>query len=139
MDCLLCQKHAGQIALPPGEYIYSGEHWLVCHAPVDKGPLGTLFIESRRHFLDFAEADEQELQVYGPLLKKVYTGLKSLTGAERIYQVVLLEGIPHFHSWLVPRRKEDQERGMAFLTKDITCKLSQAEALATELRKALGT
>ena len=137
MDCLLCQKHAGQVALPPGGYIYSGDHWLVCHAPVEKGPLGTLFIESRRHFLDYAEADEQELQAYGPLLKKVYSALKALTGAERVYQVVLLEGIPHFHSWLVPRRKEDQERGMPYLTKDRICTQDEAEGLATELQKAL--
>ena len=55
-------------------------HWLVCHAPVDKGPLGTLFIESRRHFLDFAEANDEELAAYGPLLKKVYAALKSRDG-----------------------------------------------------------
>ncbi len=45
MDCFLCQKHEGQVAPPPGGYIYEGEHWLICHAPADRGPLGTLFIE----------------------------------------------------------------------------------------------
>jgi diadenosine tetraphosphate (Ap4A) HIT family hydrolase len=114
MDCFLCQKHNGQIAPPPGGYIYEGEYWLVCHAPADKGPLGTLFIESQRHFLDFAEASEEELATYGALLKKVYAALKSLTGAERVYQVVFLEGIPHFHAWLIPRRA-GEEKGMAFL------------------------
>lgn len=44
MKCFLCQKHAGEIASPPGGYIYDDLHWMVCHAPVDKGPLGTLFI-----------------------------------------------------------------------------------------------
>ena len=39
MDCFLCQKHKGEVASPPGGYIYEGAHWLVCHAPVDKGPL----------------------------------------------------------------------------------------------------
>ena len=80
MDCFLCQKHKGEVAPPPGGYIYEGAHWLVCHAPVDKGPLGTLFIESRRHFLDFAEANDEELAAYGPLLKKVYAALKSADG-----------------------------------------------------------
>lgn len=122
--------------MPPGGYIYESEHWLVCHAPVDKGPLGTLFIESRRHFLDFAEADEEELAAYGPLLKKVYAALKSLTGAERVYHVVFLEGIPHFHAWLVPRREGD-EKGMAFLSKDIVCEQAYAKKLADALRIAL--
>jgi diadenosine tetraphosphate (Ap4A) HIT family hydrolase len=98
--------------------------------------LGTLFIESRRHFLDFAEADEEELAEYGPLLKRVYAALKSLTGAERVYQVVFLEGIPHFHAWLIPRR-EGEEKGMAFLSKDIVCEQERAEELAKNLREML--
>jgi diadenosine tetraphosphate (Ap4A) HIT family hydrolase len=137
MECFLCQKHTGNVAPPPGGYIYDGEHWLVCHAPVDKGPLGTLFIESRRHFLDFAEANEEELAAYGSLLKKIYAALKSRTGAERVYQVVFLEGIPHFHAWLVPRRVEDEERGLPFIAKDIVCEQKEVEKLAGELRELL--
>ena len=137
MDCLLCQKHAGQVAAPPGGYIYEGEHWMVCHVPINKGPLGTLFIEARRHFLDFSEANQAELAGYGPLLKRVYAALKSLTGAERIYQVVFVEGIPHLHTWLVPRRMEDQERGVRFLAKDSVCEQADAEELSAVLREAL--
>jgi diadenosine tetraphosphate (Ap4A) HIT family hydrolase len=136
INCFLCQKHAGEVAPPPGGYIYESTHWLVCHGPVDKGPLGTLFIESRRHFLDFAQANEEELAEYGPLLKKVYATLKSLTGAERVYQVVFLEGIDHFHAWLVPRRKDD-EHGVPFISKDIVCEQEDVEELAEKLRKVL--
>jgi diadenosine tetraphosphate (Ap4A) HIT family hydrolase len=138
VDCFLCQKHEGEVASPPGGYIYEGAHWLVCHAPADKGPLGTLFIESRRHFLDFAEANEEELAEYGPLVKKVYAALKSLTGAERVYQVVFLEGIPHFHAWLIPR-KEGEEKGMAFLAKDIVCEQAEAENLSEKLQQVLNS
>jgi diadenosine tetraphosphate (Ap4A) HIT family hydrolase len=136
MECFLCQKHSGEVAPPPGGYIYKNEHWLVCHAPVDKGPLGTLFIESRRHFLDFAEANEEELAEYGPLLKKVYAALKTLTGAKRVYQVVFLEGIPHFHAWLIPRR-EGEEKGMAFLSKDIVGEQEEAERLSKTLQETM--
>ena len=138
MDCFLCQKHAGRVAPPPGGYIYENTHWLVCHAPVDKDLLGTLFIESQRHILDFAEADEEELASYGPLLKKVYAVLKSLTRAERIYQIVFLEGIPHFHAWLVPRREGD-EKGVPFIAKDIVCDQEEAEKLVEALRQALNS
>ena len=137
MTCFLCQKHKGKIAPPPGGYIYEDKHWKICHATVDKGPLGTLFIESRRHFLDFAEANKEELEVYGPLLKRVYLALKSETGAERVYQVVFLEGVAHLHAWLVPRRKEDVERGVPFILKDITCKQADTEKLMISLRKLL--
>lgn len=136
MECYLCQKHKSQVALPPGGYIYEGRHWLVCHAPADKGPLGTLFIESRRHFLDFAEANHEELAAYGPLLKKVYAALKSVTEAERVYQIVFLEGIAHFHAWLVPRRESD-EKGMPFLAKDIVCNQDDAEKLVEKLHTIL--
>jgi histidine triad (HIT) family protein len=136
MDCFLCQKHDGQVAPPPGGYIYEGKYWMICHAPMDKGPLGTLFIESRRHFLDFAEANEDELAEYGPLLKKVYTALKSLTKAERVYQVSFVEGIPHLHIWLIPRREGD-EKGVPFISKDIVCEQEAAEELAEKLRKVM--
>ena len=137
MDCFLCQKHDGRVARPPGGYIYEDANWMVCHAPVDKGPLGTLFIESKRHFLDFSEATLEETASYGPMLKKLYTELKALTGAERIYQVIMLEGVPHFHAWLVPRAKEISERGIAFLGKDTSCYEANAIQLATWLREAL--
>jgi diadenosine tetraphosphate (Ap4A) HIT family hydrolase len=137
MDCFLCQKHAGEVASPPGGYIYEDAHWRVCHAPVDKGPLGTLFIESQRHFLDFSEASPDEVASYGPLLKKLYTELKSITGAERVYQVVMLEGVAHFHAWLVPRTREIPERGIQFLEKNFTCNDSDAQKLTNALRKAM--
>jgi diadenosine tetraphosphate (Ap4A) HIT family hydrolase len=137
MKCFLCQKHAGKVAPPPGGYIYEDVHWRVCHAPVDKGPLGTLFIESQRHFLDFSEILPDEADSYGPLLQKLYAELKPLTGAERVYQVVMLEGVPHFHAWLVPRTREIPERGIKFLEKDLTCEESDVQKLAAALREAM--
>jgi diadenosine tetraphosphate (Ap4A) HIT family hydrolase len=137
MECFLCKKHTGEFARPPGGYVYEDTHWKVCHAPVDKGPLGTLFVESKRHFLDFAGMFPDEASSYGILLKKLYTELKVLTGAERIYLIVMLEGTPHFHAWLLPRTKEIPERGVEFLQKDFTCNETDAQKLATALREAL--
>lgn len=107
-------KHRGEVTPPPGGYIYESPYWLVCHAPVDKGPLGTLFVELRRHFLDFAEAKADELAAYGPLPKKVYAALKSLTAVERVYHGILTEGLPQFHAWLVTRRQND-EKGVTLM------------------------
>jgi len=136
-DCFLCRKHAGLEAKPPGGYIYADENWMVCHAPPEKGPLGSLFIESRRHLLDFAEMTGSELHSYGELLGSIYPLLKTALNALRVYSVVLLEGVPHFHNWLIPRRAEDQERGMKLLMKDLNCDVKDAEALASQLEHQL--
>ena len=137
MDCFLCRKHNGQEAAPPGGYIYEDEHWMICHAPGKLGPLGTLFLESKRHFLDYAEMTAEESASLGKVMRKIYRALKLHTEAERVYQVTLIDGVPHFHSWLVPRRKEDTERGMKFLARDDSCSEDEASALAGRLRTTL--
>jgi diadenosine tetraphosphate (Ap4A) HIT family hydrolase len=136
-DCFLCRKHNGEEPAPPGGYIYEDEHWMVCHAPGKLGPLGTLFIESRRHFLDYAEMTDEESSSLGDVMKKIYHALKLHTGAERVYQVTLMEGVPHFHSWFVPHHKEDTERGIKFLARDDSCSDEDASALADKLREAM--
>jgi diadenosine tetraphosphate (Ap4A) HIT family hydrolase len=86
---------------------------------------------------DFAEFNEEENSSFGMLTRGVYAASKSLTKAERIYQASMIEGIPHFHAWLIPRGKEDKERGVTFLEKDVTCKTAEAEELAVALRHAM--
>jgi diadenosine tetraphosphate (Ap4A) HIT family hydrolase len=137
MNCFICRKHNGQELAPPGGYIYEDEHWMVCHAPANLGPLGTLFIESRRHFLDFAEFNDEEQASYGILAKRISAILKQLTNAERIYQVSMVVGIPHFHAWLVPRTQDISDHGIAFLARDDSCTEEDAIALAGKLREAM--
>lgn len=136
-SCFLCRKHEGEETAPPGGYIYEDEHWMVCHAPAKLGPLGTLFIESKRHFLDYADMMDQESASLGDVMRDVYRALKRHTQAERVYQVTLLEEIPHFHSWLVPRRKEDPEKGIKFLARDDSCSEEEASLLAEKLRASI--
>jgi len=135
--CFICRKHKRQEATPPGEYIYEDEYWMVCHAPAKLGPLGTLFIESKRHFLDYAEMTDEESASLGYVMRKIYHALKLRTGAERVYQVTLIDGVPHFHSWLVSHRKEDTEKGLKFLARDDSCNEEDAVALARKLREAM--
>ena len=136
-NCLICSKHKGQEAIPPGGYIYENEHWMVCHAPVNIGPLGTLFIESKRHFLDFAEFNDDEQATYGRVARRVSAALKQLTDATRIYHLSTVEGVPHFHVWLVPRTKDIPERSLAFLARDDSCEEKDAIELANKLRELM--
>lgn len=135
--CFICRKHQGSEAAPPGDYIFEDEHWMICHAPGKLGPLGTLFIESRRHFLDYSEMTKEEAGSLGGVLKQVFSALRDHTHAERIYQLMTMEGQPHFHAWIVPRLKEVSERGLKFLARDDTCEDTEAAALAERLRAAL--
>jgi diadenosine tetraphosphate (Ap4A) HIT family hydrolase len=135
--CFICRKHKGQEVAPPGGYIYEDEYWMICHAPGKLDPLGTLFIESKRHFLDYAEMTDEESDSLGHVMRKIYGALKFHTEAERIYQVTLMDGVPHFHSWLVPHRKDDSEKGMKFLARDDSCSEEEASALADKLRKEM--
>lgn len=135
--CFICRKHNGHEVAPPGGYIYEDAHWMVCHAPAELGPLGTLFIESRRHFLDYSEMTVEESASLGDVLKKIYQALRMHTDVERIYQLTTMEGQPHFHSWLVPRGKDATERGLKFLAKDDSCSEEAARVLASKLREAM--
>lgn len=138
LTCFICLKHQGLEAAPPGGYIYEDEHWMLCHAPGKLGPLGTLFIESRRHFLDYSEMTEEEAASLGGVLSRAFAALREHTQAERIYQLMTMEGQPHFHAWIVPRRREVLERGLKFLARDDSCEDGEAAALAGKLRTSLG-
>ena len=136
-NCFICRKHKGQEVAPPGGYIYEDAYWMVCHAPAKVGPLGTLFIESKRHFLDYSDMTSEESATLGIVLKRIYSALKAHTDAERIYQLATMEGQPHFHSWLVPRGKDVTERGLKFLAKEDSCSEEDASVLAGNLREAM--
>ena len=136
-DCFICRKHNGQEPVPLGGYIYEDEHWMVCHAPGKLGPLGTLFIEAKRHFLDYAEMTDDESDSLGNVLKRTYSALRTNMDVERIYQLSTMEGQPHFHCWVVPRGKEISERGLKFLARDDTCSDEDAAELAKKLREAM--
>ena len=104
-DCFICRKHQGLEEAPAGGYIHYTPHWHICHAPTDSNPLGTLLIESSRHFLDPSAMNAGEQASYGPLLHHLYTAIKAYTDAARVYQLVFLEGVPHYHalgSYLAP-------------------------------------
>lgn len=139
MSCLICRKHAGAAIAPPGGYLYQDENWMVCHFFADRSIPGQLVIESKRHVLDFGEMTDQEVQGYGLLLKRLYSAVKQVTGAERVYSVVMLEGIPHFHAHLIPRLPDSPLKGMKLLSQDASCSEEEAAQIADRLREVLNS
>lgn len=136
-DCFICRKHAGLEAEPSGGYLYEDAHFRICHAPAAMALPGTLLIESRRHLLDFAAMTPDEAADYGALLSRIYAAIKRVTGAARVYTLVTLEGVSHFHSWHVPRLPDATGRGVTLLGHDQSCSQEEAVAAAEALRIAL--
>jgi diadenosine tetraphosphate (Ap4A) HIT family hydrolase len=51
----------------------------------------------------------------GSILKRLVPAVKFATGAHRVYFLALMERAPHFHLWLVPKKKGGRLRGVAYL------------------------
>lgn len=127
------RRHPGSV----GGNVYEDELWYAYHAPPGIATLGQLFLVSKRHFLDFAEMTPAEAASYGRVLQALYAALKQVADAERVYLQVTLEGIPHFHTRLIPRPRDAAERGRAFIAGERSCAEADALAVATRLREAL--
>jgi diadenosine tetraphosphate (Ap4A) HIT family hydrolase len=111
--------------------------WLVGHGPVHMSPPGTLRIESRRHFTDFAEMTDAEAASFGRLLASLYRAVRPVTGAERIHLLATMDYQPHFHAWLYPRAADDPRQGTAFLDHGIECTVRDAQVAAERIRTHL--
>ncbi len=136
-DCYYCVRHRTGEDPPPGGWLVEDEDWLVGHGPAHMSLPGTLRIESRRHFTDFAEMTGAEAASFGVLLRELYRAVRPVTGAERIHLLATMDYQPHFHAWLYPRAAADPRRGTAFLDHGMACPQEAAEAAAAELRGML--
>jgi diadenosine tetraphosphate (Ap4A) HIT family hydrolase len=139
MGCELCtyrRDHRPQEG-DVGGYVYEDEHWYAYHAPVATAMLGQLFLVSKRHFLDFTEMTAEEAVSYGPVLGRLGAALKHVAQAERVYVLVTVEGMPHFHAWLIPRKAGLEERGWALVTSPRSCSADDALRVVSDLRGVL--
>ncbi|HZN18576.1 MAG TPA: hypothetical protein VFB84_10395 [Micromonosporaceae bacterium] len=142
-SCLVCRKYAGGPvpawagrAEPPGKHLVDDELWRVGHGPTVFSPCGTLLVESRRHYLDYAEMTPEESTSYTALLSRLMPVIKQVTGAERVHVFSNMEGAPHFHSWLMPRRPADV-RGRRFLVSPGSCSDAEAAEAVEQMRSLL--
>jgi diadenosine tetraphosphate (Ap4A) HIT family hydrolase len=135
-DCFVCRKQKEKEEHPPGGYIYEGRYFAVCHAPLDMGSKGTMLVESKRHFLDFGELRQGEGTELIDILRRLFPAMKKSTCAERIYSLAMMDGVPHFHLWLVPWRKGELLRGIRYLaTEQIPPSLNEVEETIRQIKE----
>jgi diadenosine tetraphosphate (Ap4A) HIT family hydrolase len=135
--CYYCTKHQTGEDPPPGGWLVADQDWLVGHGPAHMSLPGTLRIESRRHFTDFADMTDAEAASFGMLLARLYRAVRPVTGAERIHLLATMDYQPHFHAWLYPRAADDPRRGTAFLHHGFECTPAEAQAAAAAIRSYL--
>jgi diadenosine tetraphosphate (Ap4A) HIT family hydrolase len=137
--CYYCDRQENGRDAPPGGWLIDDDDWLVGHGPAQMCLAGSLRIESRRHFTDFAEMTDAEAASFGRLLARLYRAGRPATGAERIHLVSTMDFQPHFHAWLYPRAAAEPRRGTTFLNQDMSCPQADAEAAASRIRSLLAT
>lgn len=105
-NCLVCQEHRLEVALPGGHLVLSADvvafHLPPWPPPAEDVYLGYLMVTPRRHVPGFAELADSESAAMGEWIGRLSRALKRL-GAERVYLAVVGHGVPHLHVHLVPR------------------------------------
>ena len=137
--CLICRKQAGKEEPPPGGYIYEGRHFAICHAPRSLGTAGTIIVESRRHFLDYGEMTPVEGADLTRLLRRLFPVIKRVARAERVYSLSTMDGVFHFHLWLIPWKKDEPLRGVTYLASEHPLSsIEEVELTVRSIRRAFG-
>jgi diadenosine tetraphosphate (Ap4A) HIT family hydrolase len=121
---------------PTGGYIVEGKYFLVEHAPLKMSHVGTVIIQARRHLLDFGEMSSAESTEFGSIMRRLVPAVKAVTGAHRVYFLSVNEHAPHFHLWLVSKKKNTTLEGVPFLARrPVPATKSGAEAMSRKIRK----
>lgn len=112
-SCAICALNSGETPVPGG-VVFENALWLVRHVPAPYGVAGWMMLHTQRHVAGPAHFDDAEAASFGPTLRHLERVLEDLTGALRIYTVVLGESFPHFHGHMVPRYARMPNEASAF-------------------------
>lgn len=90
--------------MPPRDEIYVDDAWRVAHA-IECSLPGWLVVVPRRHVLVLDELDTSELATLGPILGRLTSALRAVTGCAKTYVALFAEaeGFAHVHIHVVPR------------------------------------
>lgn len=99
-DCAVCRKHRGEGPLV-GPIVFEDGLVVVSHRPT--GPLGYVFIETRRHAPALDDLTREEAVAVGRVRGEVARGLRTLLDVERVHSLVAGLSVPHFHEHVFVR------------------------------------
>lgn len=130
-DCLACRANAGALH-PPGGVIYDDGLWRLEHMLAPAVLPGWLILKPLRHLESLGELTPAEAAALGPLLARVTAALEAVTGAERVYSVLLAEAVRHLHFHLIPRTGSvpESNRGPSIFSLPATAPQERCAAIA---------
>jgi histidine triad (HIT) family protein len=106
IECLVCRKHWGEVAVPGGAiyqdalvYVSHGGLW----ADEQEHYLGHVFVEPRRHVAELADLTDEEARTIGLYTCRVARALMKALEMEHVYSFVFGDGVPHVHVHVVGR------------------------------------
>ena len=106
MECMVCQKHRGEINLPGG-VIHENERILVSHAQLFKEEkqhyLGHLFVETKRHVAELGDLTPEEAREAGLWVSRASKALMAVLNVEHVYAFAIIDGVPHVHIHVIGR------------------------------------
>jgi histidine triad (HIT) family protein len=110
VDCFVCAKHRGDIAVPGG-FVWEGELAVATHDllvtpqgdALDQVFLGHLLVEPRRHAAGLGDLTDAEAAAVGVAASRLSRSLTTLLPVEHVYAAVVGDQVPHLHLHLLPR------------------------------------
>lgn len=109
-DCSICDGTA-DVTFSRRE-VWRNERWRLSVSTY-RDVFGFCYLEPLRHIRYITELDGEEAKEFGPLLAKITSTLKVVTGSRLVYVYIFGDHIPHLHVHLAPHLDGD------FFTEDV--------------------
>ena len=104
-DCEICAKHAGRGELL-APVVWADESVVVTHRQADLtgyGPLGYLFVETRRHVERWDAMEPDEVAIVAHTAWVAARALRAELPLENVFTAIVGRRIPHFHQHVFAR------------------------------------
>jgi diadenosine tetraphosphate (Ap4A) HIT family hydrolase len=62
-----------------------------------------------------------------------HAGINQPPGGERVYSLVTIDGVPHFHAHFIPRMSDSTTKGINFITQERSCDEKEVIEVAQKL------
>lgn len=106
VDCFICHKHRGDVAVPGGTIYENGLIFISHTQPWGTEQdcyLGHVLIEPKRHVAELADLSEKESQIIGLYIGRIASALLQMEGMVHIYTFVIGDDAPHLHVHVIGR------------------------------------
>ncbi|WP_052191880.1 HIT family protein [Priestia aryabhattai] len=125
-DCTLCSF---DYETKP---FYETKNFYIKHGPLNSQILGYLHLIPKRHIESLSEMNENELNEFPYIIKKLEELLVKHVAAERVYIVTISESVRHLHFHLIPRSSNNQTRGLNLIEQATLQKVKACHSISME-------